>query len=72
MWGTLEPVLERRGAVRLWEVLWSSLLRHGDYLHNFKKTKTKLLKVMAFLLTASVHTFFEILAWLLLSGGHKP
>lgn len=38
-------------------VLWSSLPRHCDYLHILKK-KSKLLKGMAFLFTASVCTFF--------------
>lgn len=58
MWWALEHVFERRWDVKLWEVLWSSLLRHWDYLCILKKMKTKLLKVMAFLFTASVHTFF--------------
>lgn len=58
MWWALEPLFERRWDARLWEVLWRSLPRHGDYWHILKKIKTKLLKMMTFLLKATVHTFF--------------
>lgn len=50
-------VFERRWDVRLWKVLWSHLPRHWDNWHILEGKKTKLLKVTAFLFTASVCTF---------------
>lgn len=59
MWGGLEHVFERRWDVRLRKLLWSCLPRHWEYLHIvWKKIKTKLCKVTAFLFTAFVCTFF--------------